>query len=338
MSHRILIAGGYGVIGSAIALRLREEHPDVEIVLAGRRPEAGDALARRLGLARTRRLDVSERAVDLGDADLVVAALYDPANRLAAAALERGIAFVGITAKADDAAALAGIALHRPPRRPMVLAGHAAAGAATLIAAAVAARFARIESIAAAAVFDPADPVGPMTMGDGDSLVARALVRERGHWRWIEGLAHPRRIRIGGAEADAYPSSLLDAPSLAAVTGADDVRFDIAPVPSLGTRGGGPASSDLQVAMTGTLGDGRRVTVETVACDPRGIAHFTALGVLVAAERALGLDGAPAATGGLYLPETLAAPEAAVARFERLGVRIFTGEGTARRPVAEVSA
>ena len=45
MSPRILIAGGYGVIGTAIATALRAAHPGVELILAGRRPDAGAALA-----------------------------------------------------------------------------------------------------------------------------------------------------------------------------------------------------------------------------------------------------------------------------------------------------
>jgi hypothetical protein len=64
---------------------------------------------------------------------------------------------------------------------------------------------------------------------------------------------------------------------------------------------------------------GRR---RTIISDPNGLAHLTALGVLVATERVLGLDGRPPAAGGLYLPETLVSPDAAIARFEQFGVRI----------------
>jgi hypothetical protein len=58
--------------------------------------------------------------------------------------------------------------------------------------------------------------------------------------------------------------------------------------------------------------------------DPKGVDHMTALGALVVAERVLGLDGLPLPAGGLALPETLVAPEAAIARFEQFGVRITT--------------
>ena len=49
---------------------------------------------------------------------------------------------------------------------------------------------------------------------------------------------------------------------------------------------------------------------------------MTALGVLVATERVLGLDGKAPAAGGLHLPETLVSPEAAIARFAQFGVSV----------------
>jgi hypothetical protein len=121
---------------------------------------------------------------------------------------------------------------------------------------------------------------------------------------------------------EAYPTSLLDAPSLAAVTGASNVRLDMAQGDSLGTLAGGRASSDVYIDIAGILKSGEAGKRRTVLSDPNGLAHLTALGVLVATERVLGLDGKTPAAGGLHLPETLVHPEAATARFKRFGVRI----------------
>lgn len=55
MSPRILIAGGWGVVGSAVARLIREAGHDIELVLGGRNPESGAELAKTLG-ARTVRL------------------------------------------------------------------------------------------------------------------------------------------------------------------------------------------------------------------------------------------------------------------------------------------
>jgi len=58
---RILIAGGWGLIGSSIATVLREAGHDLDIVLAGRSPDSGKALATRLGASLVR-LDVADPA------------------------------------------------------------------------------------------------------------------------------------------------------------------------------------------------------------------------------------------------------------------------------------
>ena len=58
MVQRVLIAGGYGAVGSTIARYLRRLAPDLEIILAGRSPESGAELAREIG-ATTLRLDAA---------------------------------------------------------------------------------------------------------------------------------------------------------------------------------------------------------------------------------------------------------------------------------------
>jgi saccharopine dehydrogenase-like protein len=326
MAPRILIAGGYGMIGSAIARHIRSISPDAELVLAGRTPEKGAKLAAELTHARTAYVDVADAGSlgDLDGVDLIVAALYDGANTLVQAALARGIAHIGITTKADDVAPIAFAALRSPPRRPIVLAGYCAAGVATIVAQKAAQRFSRIDSIEVAALYDMRDPVGPMTAGDVEMLVSRALLRRGGTWAWVDGPPHARTVRLSDAElVQGYPTGLLDVPSLAALTGAADVRLDMVQGDSLGTRRGGRASSDAYIDIEGALTSGEQGRRRTIVSDPNGLAHLTALGVLVAAERVLGLDGKAPAAGGLYLPETLVSADAAIARFEQFGASII---------------
>jgi hypothetical protein len=333
MTARILIAGGYGLIGSAIARHIRTISKDVELVLAGRNPANGAALASDLGGASTAYLDVEDVdalgglvAGDLAAVDLIVAALYDPANRLIHAALTRGIAHIGITTKAEDVAPIACAALGSPPRRPIVLLGHCMAGVATIVAQKAADRFSRVDAIEVVALYDIRDPVGPMTADDAESLVSRALIREGGKWAWVDGPQHARPVGLSDEQVlQCYPAGLLDAPSLAAITGAANVRLDMVQGDSLGTRGGGRASSDVTIEIEGILKSGAPGRCRTVLSDPSGLAHLTALGVLVATERVLGFDGQAPAAGGLHLPETLVSPDAAIARFEQFGVRIENG-------------
>ncbi|WP_257461878.1 Rossmann-fold NAD(P)-binding domain-containing protein [Archangium lipolyticum] len=326
MKARILIAGGYGLVGSFIARHVRKLSKEVELILAGRNPEKGAALARELGGATTARLDVSNAArglSEVGHVDLIVAALQDPGDNLIHAALSRGVAHIGITKLAEDVAPATFAALRSPPTRPIVLLGHWQAGVLLHAAWKAAEPFSRVDSIQLAGLYDTKDPIGQMTASDSEHFVGRALLREAGAWKWLDATQHVRDIRLSdGRVLQGLPMSVLDVPSLAAVTGAPNVRFDFVQGDSLGTLAGGPASHDLYIDIEGLLKEGTPARRRTMVSGPAGNAHLTALGVLVVIERVLGLDGRPAAPGGLHLPETLVAPDEALARFKEFGVHI----------------
>ncbi|WNG47110.1 hypothetical protein F0U60_25520 [Archangium minus] len=328
MKSRILISGGYGLVGGFIARHIRKLNKEVELILAGRNPEKGAALAQELGGATTARLDVSnpERELsEVGPVELIVAALQDPGDNLIHAALERGIAHIGITKLAEDVAPVTFAAVRSPPKRPIVLLGHWQAGVLTHVARKAVEPFSRIDSLQLAGVYDTKDPIGPMTANDTEHFIGRALLREEGVWKWVDATQHGRSLRLGDERvSQGLPMSVLDVPSLATVTGAPNVRFDLVQGESLGTRAGGPASHDLYIDIEGRLKDGTPAHRRTMVSDPVGNAHMTALGVLVVIERILGLDGRPAAHGGLQLPETLVAPDEAIARFKQFGVRIVS--------------
>jgi uncharacterized protein YbjT (DUF2867 family) len=322
---RILIAGGYGLVGGLVARHLRTAGHDADLILAGRNPEAGEPLARELG-ARAGRLDVHDPTADLaaiGPVDLIVAALQDPGDSLIAAALNSGAAHIGITRGADSLTPTVMRVSAARASRPIVPLAHWQAGVLTLAALQAAETFASIERIELAALYDYADPIGPMTVADSASFVGRAVTRQAGRWVWLEASDHPRRVERAGSPAfDALPLGVLDVPGLGAVTDAQDIRFDLGTGDSLGTLAGGAASHDMYIDLTGRLASGRTATRRTTVSDPKGQAHLTALGVLICAERVLGLDGAPPPPGGLAFPETLIHPAAAAARLASFGVRI----------------
>ncbi len=229
MVQRVLIAGGYGAVGGTVARYLRQLAPDLDIILAGRSPESGAALAREIG-ARTLKLDVADPAAalaDLGPVDLIVAALQDRGDALIHAALAQGAAHIGITKVVEETGPAIFAALHAPPRRPIVLAGHWAAGVLILVARQAIEDFARVDSAAIAALYDEQDAVGPMSAADAEAFSGRALLRRAGQWAWVDGGEHSRALRLAeGLEATVQPLAALDIPSLAAITGAPDIRFD----------------------------------------------------------------------------------------------------------------
>ena len=60
IENSILIAGGYGVVGQQVAEIIRANHPELPIVIAGRNPEKGQALANKLGNASVLSLDMQQ--------------------------------------------------------------------------------------------------------------------------------------------------------------------------------------------------------------------------------------------------------------------------------------
>lgn len=326
MSPRILIAGGYGLVGGLVARHIRAAGHDVELILAGRTPADGEALAQELG-ASTARLDVNDPDLgEIGPVDLVIAALQDPREALLLAALRSGAAHIGVTRTADTMSPAA-VAAAAFAVRPVLLLGHWQAGVMTLAAQAAARAFTRVERIEMAALYDYADPIGPMTAGDSQGFVGRALTRSEGLWVSVDAAVSGRQVvRRGQPDFEAMPMGVLDVPSLAIVTGAPNVRFDLGTGESRGTQAGLAASHDLFIDVTGQVENGPLGTRRTVVSDPRGQAHLTALGVLVGVERILGLDGGPLAGPGLKFPESFIDAVAAMGRFEAFGVEMTSEE------------
>lgn len=323
--QRIYMAGGYGVIGSAVARHIRKINQDAEIILAGRHPEKGSLLVQELGNARTAFLDIrqGQSPAKLDQVDLIVSTIQDPADLLIQEALAKGTAHIGITKLADELTPILFAMQNHPPQAPIVPLGHSQAGILTLVAYQEAKSFRSIQSIGLTGHYDARDPMGPMTLEETEGFISRALLRENGIWKWVEAAKYPRSIILSnGSRVEGHPMSLLDVPSLAAVTRAPNIRFDFAIHDSIGTRAGGKASQDLYIDLEGVLLDGRSTKRRIALTDPKGQAHFTALGILLSIERILGWDGSPPASGGFYLPETLVPLETAMTRIEQFGIQI----------------
>ncbi len=222
MTPHILIAGGYGVVGAHIARHLRRDHPGVKLTLAGRAPDAGAALAAELD-ATTARLDVAapgEGLAAIGPVDLIVAALHDPSDGLIAAAMGMGAGHIGITRTADTISPAAFAAARRATRRPVVPLGHWQAGILTMATLHAAAAFARVDRIALTAVYDMADPIGPLTAGDSEGFSGRALLRENGAWIWAEGGTRP----AGSPSTAAKPTPPRSASSICSASRRSQTR------------------------------------------------------------------------------------------------------------------
>ncbi len=325
MTKTVLIAGGYGLVGGKAARQLRALAPDVEIILAGRNPEKGDALAAEIGNARTLKLDTANPGPTLDEAgpvDAVLAALQDPQDKLLREALERGIAHLSITRSVDEMATLVTQTAQVRPTAPVVPLAYWMAGLATVAALDLATGFERVDRIDVAALFDMADPIGPMTAEDFDSISTTAQVVAENEWRTVDTAEVAREHTIGGATFPTQPISILDVSGLRAATGAANIRFDLGMGESRGTRNGGAASHDMLIEIEGVRNDGGNAVRNRQVFDSRGQAHLTAIGAALAVRRVLGADGNEPPAAGLQLPETLLDPAATMAELASLGVEV----------------
>jgi saccharopine dehydrogenase (NAD+, L-lysine-forming) len=101
MNGRILIVGGYGAVGRVVATRLAEKYPG-QVVAAGRNYDRANELSRATnGKIQPLALDIftaHETPEILDDVALVIMCLDLPDTRFAEMCLQKGVAYVDVTA------------------------------------------------------------------------------------------------------------------------------------------------------------------------------------------------------------------------------------------------
>jgi hypothetical protein len=258
---RILIIGGYGMVGSNLARLLRSVDSSIELVLSGRNPQNGEQLADELKNAETAYVNLEEGfdLSKLGNIDLIITAMQDRSNISREIAISNGISCITVSELADQISPTTFLCLQKPIVAPIVFAGHWQAGLLTLAVKHLAAKFDHITRIEMAGLYDKKDRVGPEVANDVNDFIGQALIRRDGKWLSVPAKDNQREICLYNRSlAKGHPLSTLDVPSIAAFTNAANIRFDFAIGESIGSSRGSEASHDLYIDMEGVLFTGKK--------------------------------------------------------------------------------
>ncbi len=204
----IVLLGGYGVVGTELAHLLRRHHPDLPVVLAGRRPQAATALAERLG-ARTLHWDLAGPQPPEVRARAVVALVNDPSDHALTACLTSGVPYVDIarwTTRLHRAIALTAA---RPPTAPVVFSSGWMGGLVPRLAGHLAAGINEPTEVDVAVRYDLADRAGADSVEFLDRLDRPFEAAVGGTHRLVVPLRDRRRATIG---ADTLTVGRIDTP------------------------------------------------------------------------------------------------------------------------------
>ncbi|MDX8326789.1 NAD(P)-dependent oxidoreductase (plasmid) [Agrobacterium tumefaciens] len=306
----ILIIGGAGEVGRWATRFLREQYPDVPILIGGRDEQRAIRAAAAVDGASAVVVDLTASDLGLGEQRVsAVATLFtDKTGAALRWAQQLGVGHVNISPSISELGLETATFMQRPTAAPVVLGTEWLVGATSVPSLLFAREFGRLENIHIEAVLDEQDAFGPAANADLERQMyagAAALLRTVGAWRWYHGAETRSKVRaIDGTELDANVFSPNDVLLLANATGASDIRFDLAIGMSSTRRNGGPVSTEIIINLSGLDHAGQQLRKRHAIVHPGGQMPLTGLGVALVLERMAGLAG-DTPRPGLYFPAQL---------------------------------
>ncbi len=357
---KVLIIGGYGVVGQQIAALLAHRHPQVELTLAGRSLQAAQLAASKIPGAHGSCVDITSVAplADLpGEHDVIVAAVNDDHDHLLSDAVTTGTALIDITRWTERMQVGAARVLALPGQPvvsvPIVFASSWMAGVASILAHEVAMKLAMVDRIDIDILYALKDRSGPNSIAYMDRLATPFRVMDDGRATWVQPLSDPRDVIFAdGLTARTARFDTPDQFTLPMLTGARTVATRIAfddPLSSWALRmsvrsglwrwlsgprfarlryallhnpgDGAPHHIEIAVSGQGSAGDHRHSTLSIVS--KQGQTYLTAVGALIQIERVLGLNGHERAPAGLQFAEAVTDGALARRTLEEAGIRVI---------------
>ncbi|POH62111.1 saccharopine dehydrogenase [Cryobacterium zongtaii] len=315
----VLIVGGYGTVGSALA---RLAAPSWPLLLTGRNPAKGQELATDLG-ATVRRWDLNSPEPFSAAPRAIVSTVNDPDDRVVRAAVRAGIPYVDVTRWTSRMLRAATTASLLQPTAPVLLSSGWMGGIVNIVAASLSNELGGADSIEVAIRYDVKDRAGVDSVDFMDRLGQDYEVRHAGAAAIVTPLSDARWANIG---AHRTLVARLDTPeqlTLPLTLGVDSVATRIGFSSNVSSRallaakavglfrwGSGPRFTGLRRSLLFSPGHGGTAMIRidahgpggnrsVVITDPAGQAHLTALGGYLGLQQVLA-DGAAT---GVTFPE-----------------------------------
>jgi hypothetical protein len=327
MNPSIMLIGGAGVTGSAIAKLLRCRYPDLELIIAGRDVEKAQELASAID-ARAISLDLNAAFAGLQMIKPSAVAMLAKDSSLQGLGWSQdlGIPYIGISSAAFEHGVDLVHALARKPSAPVTIAGHWFAGAVTIAAIELASNFDATCSITAGITIDKnATSGGPASAADFERVsnsTKATLARRDGVYVWESDGQSGYPFRSLGREMVVGNGSVsIDVAAIGAATNAPNVRVLEHWADSYHFLNTGSPADEISIEIEGMI-DGQLRTQRMTLQLPNASGSLTAISVTIALERMLGLDGSPPIQAGIYGPENLIAAADFIARLKQAGVTV----------------
>ncbi|ERL54748.1 hypothetical protein [Psychrobacter aquaticus] len=256
----ILFAGATGIVGQQAIEWFRTINPKQAVYIGGRNIQLADEIALKTGNASSLAIDAEQPNLGIDDSVEISAVMMlapDSGSHGLRLAQKRKIPYMNVvTGMVEIGAELAEYAL--TTSGPVLLASHWAAGAATFLALHLAEQFDSVSTLNIAVVLDPEDIYGPAAFEDMERLqagVPSAFSYENGKRKWLTRDAiHHKISTIDGRDVTGTSFASLDTVSLRAVTGAENIRFDIASDISSFRKAKNKPAAEIIVTATGSHG------------------------------------------------------------------------------------
>jgi hypothetical protein len=316
----ILIVGGYGTVGSALA---RLCAPTWPLLLTGRNPSNGQVLSSELG-ATVRRWDLNDPEPFSAAPRAIVSTVNDPEDRVLRAAVSAGIPYVDITRWTSRMMRAATVATLLQPSAPVLLSSGWMGGIVNIVAASLIHELGGAESVEVAIRYDVNDRAGADSVDFIDRLGQDYEVRRGGTLATVSPLSDARWVDIGGHRTKVARLDTPEQVTLPITLGIGSATTRIGFSSNASTAallaakalgffrwGRGERWTGLRRSLLYSPGQGGSAMIRidaqrpggthsVVVTDPAGQAHLTAMGRYLGLHQVLDSE----ATAGVRFPES----------------------------------